>query len=245
MLSAPVRWIQASCTLLCSQIRKKTPSGSIHILCEIVGGCQRRTNLFGRHGCVLGKILWILPFKVLDAVFCVWLAAEMAVSSCHLVLWFPQSQALSNGARSAVKLDLKHVGDVIRCKFTALCSIRLNKQRQRLGNANGIRQLNKAPLSESTLHNRLGHLTADVSSRPINLGWVLAGESAATVSTPAAVGVDDDLASSKASITLRATNDELARWVQVQVRVLTVQAQSWSSVLQDDRGESGTDHMLL
>merc|ERR1719223_346001 len=125
-----------------------------------------------------------------------------------------------------------HVGDVIRCELAALGSVSLDEQRQRLGDTNSIRQLNKAPLGESALHNRLGHLTADVSGRPVNLGWVLARESATTMSTPTTVSINDDLASGKASITLWATDDELARRVQVQVRVLTVQTQSWSSVLQ-------------
>ena len=53
---------------------------------------------------------------------------------------------------------------------------------------------------------------------------------------PATVSVNDDFTASQASITLRATNDELARWVDVVVCVLPVQGQSWFAIFQDDLG---------
>merc|ERR1719263_771382 len=132
MLGAPRRWIQAARTQLCSQVANKTLNCSINILGEIVGGYQCRANLLRCHRCVHLKIFGVFPFEELDAVLCVRLAAKVAVGSCHLVFGFPESQALSNGAWPAIKLDLKHVGNVIRCKMTALCSVCLDEQRQRL-----------------------------------------------------------------------------------------------------------------
>merc|ERR1711991_282364 len=155
----------------------------------------------------------------------------MTVGCRHLVLWFPKSQALSNGTRTAVKFNLKHIGDVVRCEMSALCSVCLNEQRQRLGDADGIRQLHKAPLREDALDHRLGHLSANVSSRPVDLGGVLARESTTTVGSPSTISVDDDLAAGKPGITLRTTDDEFARRVQVQVSVLTVQGQGWRPIL--------------
>jgi hypothetical protein len=53
--------------------------------------------------------------------------------------------------------------------------------------------LHKCALAETALHNRLGHLPADVGCRAVHLGGVFPGERTTTVSTPASIGVDDNL----------------------------------------------------
>merc|ERR1719174_2243133 len=63
--------------------------------------------------------------------------------------------------------------------------------------------------------------------------------------TPAAVRINDNLAASQASISPRATDNELARWVDVIVGVGTIQSQCWLAILQDDLRKSCTDDMLL
>ena len=79
-----------------------------------------------------------------------------------------------------------------------------------LRDTNGVRELDEGAAGEASGDQRLGDPAADVGSRAVDLGEVLAGEGTATVGTPAAVGVDDDLAAGQAGITLRATNDEQA-----------------------------------
>ena len=70
-------------------------------------------------------------------------------------------------------------------------------------------------------------------------------ERTTTMSTPATVGVDDDLAASETGITLRTTNDELARRIDVQVSVAAVQADGRLAILQLDLLKSALDHLLL
>ena len=53
--------------------------------------------------------------------------------------------------------------------------------------------------------------TGSVGGRAIDFGEVLAREGSSSVSTPSTVGVDDDLTTSQSSVTLRTTNDESAR----------------------------------
>jgi hypothetical protein len=53
--------------------------------------------------------------------------------------------------------------------------------------------------------------TRRVRGGAINLGEVLARESTPSVCAPAAVGIDDDFAACKTSITLRSSNNEPAR----------------------------------
>jgi hypothetical protein len=62
--------------------------------------------------------------------------------------------------------------------------------------------LDEAPPADAGLDQGLGDPSGGVGGRPVDLGVVLAGECAATVSAPAAVGVDDDLAAGQAGIAL-------------------------------------------
>mmetsp|Transcript_9376 Transcript_9376/g.17446 ORF Transcript_9376/g.17446 Transcript_9376/m.17446 type:complete len:278 (-) Transcript_9376:257-1090(-) len=62
--------------------------------------------------------------------------------------------------------------------------------------------------------------------------------------TPTSVGIDDDLAAGKASVTLRATNDEFAGWVDVQVCVVAKQRQCGTAVLQGDLFQRLLDNLL-
>merc|ERR1719456_2043185 len=98
---------------------------------------------------------------------------------------------------------------------------------------NGVRELHKSTLRKAALHNRLSHLAADVRRRPVDLGRVLAGERTAAVRTPPTVGVDDDLAPGDTGVALRTADDELARRVEVEIRVVAEQRQRRLAVLED------------
>jgi hypothetical protein len=84
----------------------------------------------------------------------------------------------------------------------------LDEERQGLGNTNSVRQLDKAAAGQFGGNERLSDPARKISSRAVDLGIVLAGEGTTTVSTPAAVGVDDDLTAGETGITLGTTNDE-------------------------------------
>lgn len=79
-----------------------------------------------------------------------------------------------------------------------------------LGNANGVRKLDEGTTGQAGGNERLGDPAGKVGGRAVDLGEVLAREGTTTVSTPATIGVDDDLASGQAGVTLGATNDEEA-----------------------------------
>ena len=90
-------------------------------------------------------------------------------------------------------------------------AIGLDEQAQRLSNANGVGELDESTASELGVDEGLGDPTGEVGSRAVDLAVVLAGEGTTTVSTPATVGVNDDLTASKTGVTLGTTNDEVAR----------------------------------
>lgn len=90
-------------------------------------------------------------------------------------------------------------------------AVRLDEDRERLGNTNGVGELNEGSASEASVDEGLGDPTGEVGSGAIDLGVVLSRESTTTVGTPSTVGVNDNLAASETSVTLRTTDDEEAR----------------------------------
>jgi hypothetical protein len=132
----------------------------------------------------------------------------MAILGRLEVDWLGKVKLLNNDTGPHVKIgpdDLdKLIGALVR---SAIC---VNVDRQRLGNTDGIRQLDKGTTGETGSDEGLGNPAAEVGGRPINLGEVLAGEGATAMSTPATVGVDDDLTTSQTGVALRTTNYEEA-----------------------------------
>jgi hypothetical protein len=89
-------------------------------------------------------------------------------------------------------------------------AVRVDVDGEGLGDTNGVRELNEGAAGEAGSDERLGDPAADVGSRAVDLGEVLAGEGTATVGAPAAVGVDDDLATGQTGVTLGTADDEEA-----------------------------------
>ena len=89
-------------------------------------------------------------------------------------------------------------------------AVGLDEDGERLSDTNGVGELDKGTAGELGADERLGDPAGEVGSRAVDLAVVLAGEGTTTVSTPATVGVNDNLAASKTGVTLRTTNDEVA-----------------------------------
>ena len=115
---------------------------------------------------------------------------------------------------------------------------RLDEQADRGGLADRVGHLDLDPLRKPGGDDVLGHPAHRVRRRAIHLGRILAGESAAAVAGPAAVGVDDDLAAGQAGVTHRAAEDELAGRVDQHPRRRGVQR------LVRQLGEHRLEHVL-
>lgn len=63
--------------------------------------------------------------------------------------------------------------------------------------------LDKHPLAQLSLHQRLGHPARSVGSRAVHLCVVFPRKGSSTMGTPASISVNNDLTASKASITLQ------------------------------------------
>ena len=202
-------------------------------------------DLLASHCCVLAKVDDILPREELEVALCVRLTAEVTIGCGHVILGLAQLEIARKGARSAVELKFDDVGDLLSTEAALLSAVSFDEERERLGDANRVRELNECALTKSCLNNRLRHPTARVCGGAVNLRGVLTREGATTVRTPAAIGIDDDLATGKAGVSLRTANDELARGIDVQVtRGTLIDGERWLPVLQFDLGEGGNDHLL-
>jgi len=120
-----------------------------------------------------------------------------------------QVQFLDNDTRPHIEVLPDDLNELIGRLVAG--AVGLDEQTERLSDTNGVRKLDKTAACELSLEQRLGDPAGEVSSGTIDLGVILARESTSTVGTPPTVGVDNDLTSGETSITLRTTNDELAR----------------------------------
>ena len=138
---------------------------------------------------------------------------EVSVGRCEAVLRLEQIQLLDDRGGPRVK-DLVHrpgdfgVGHLARAEG-------LDEHGHRLRDADGISELHFTTLCEPRGHHVLRHVPGEVAGRAVHLRGVLAREGAATVTGPAAVGVDDDLAAGQAGITQGAARDKTSRGIDV------------------------------
>lgn len=166
----------------------------------------------------------LLPAKVL--------VREVAVLSSLAVDRLGKVKGLDDDTRSHVEVVAHDLHQLLGALVGGTVS--LNEERERLSHTDGVGQLNKRTASELGVHKRLGDPASEVSSGTVDLAVVLARESTTTVSTPATVGVNDDLTASETGVTLWATNDEHAGRLNVIDRL----------VIQQVVGDDGLDDLL-
>ena len=115
-------------------------------------------------------------------------------------------------------------------------AMRIRIDRQRLGHADGIAQLQRAALGQPRGDHVLGEVARRIGRRAVHLGRVLAREGTAAMRRGPAVGVDDDLAARQARVPVRAADDEFAGGVHPPVRRLGDPARG------QDLADIGFDH---
>ena len=150
--------------------------------------------------------LWLLPGEIL--------VGEVAVLGGLVVDWLDEVKLLDDDTRSKVEVLVDDLNKLFRGLVRR--AVGLNEDGQWLGDANGVRELHKGTASETSLEQGLSNPASEVCGGSVDLGVVLARESTTTVCTPTAVGVDDNLTAGQTSVTLWATDDEEAGWLDLQ-----------------------------
>jgi len=142
------------------------------------------------------------------------------------------TRRLTNDTRSEVEVvsdDLDELGVGLRSR-----AVRVDEDGQGLGDTDGVRELDEGSLGEAGSDEGLGDPSGGVRGGSVDLGPVLSGESSTTVGSPSTVRVDDDLSAGKTGVTLRATDDESARGLDVVD----------GSVVEQVLGDDGLDDLL-
>lgn len=78
-----------------------------------------------------------------------------------------QFELADNHARTKIEILVDNVNQLIRCSLRGAISI--DKNGQRLGDTDGVRELDKGAASETGIDKRLGNPTAHVRGRAIDL----------------------------------------------------------------------------
>ncbi|DAZ98358.1 TPA: hypothetical protein N0F65_000677 [Lagenidium giganteum] len=170
-------------------------------------------------------------------------AAEVAVRGGLAHDWALELQVTLEDTGAQVKVLLNDLHEVIVGEAVLHGAVRVNVDAKWVWHTNSVRKLHEGTRSEALGNDRLSDPTRGVSGRTVHLGGVLAREGTTTVGAPATIGVDDDLTASEAGITVWATNDEAARWVQV-VHGLVVEVLLWDNGLNDVLHEVSSDLLV-
>ncbi len=114
---------------------------------------------------------------------------------------------------------------------------RLDGDAERLGDADGVGDLDLEAVGQTGSDHVLGHPARGIGAAAVDLGRVFAAECATAVAGHAAVGVDDDLAAGQAGVAHRPADDEAAG------RVDVVGGFDRAQLSRNDRPCDGLDHV--
>ena len=144
------------------------------------------------------QLLGLLPGELL--------VGEVTVPGRLVVDGVGQVQLLDDDTGTHVKVVLDDLDKLVRGLVGG--AVGLDEEGEGLGDTDGVGKLDECAAGQLGVDERLGDPACKVGSGTVDLGVVLSGESTTTVGSPAAVGIDDNLAASETSITLRSTDDE-------------------------------------
>ncbi|MNX91268.1 hypothetical protein D3C86_1233410 [compost metagenome] len=99
-------------------------------------------------------------------------------------------------------------------------AMQIDIDRQGLGDADRVGNLDRAALGKAGSHDVLGKIAGGIGGGTVNLGRVLAGECATAMGGSAAIGVDDDLAAGEARITIGTADDELTGRIDIPLAIV-------------------------
>lgn len=149
-----------------------------------------------------------------------------------------QIELLDNDTGTEVKVVADDLDELLGGLLGS--TVGLNEDGEGLSDTNGVGELDKGTTSKTSVDQGLSDPAGNVGGGTIDLGVILAGKSTTTVSTPATVGVDNDLTAGQTGVTLGTTDDEAAGGLEV-VNSTVVEELSRNDLLDDLLLESDTD----
>ena len=173
---------------------------------------QRRTRralwaatTAARVGALQRKLLDLLPSELL--------ATEVSVAGGGLEDGLVEAEVADDATGAEVKVLLHELHEGLLVILGGAVSVDVDGER--VGNTNGVGELDADTVAEVVGHEGLGDPAGGVGGGTVDLGAVLAGEGTASVGAPTSVGVDDDLSAGEAGVTVGSADDEAAGGVDV------------------------------
>lgn len=173
---------------------------------------QRRTRralwaatTAARGGALQRKLLDLLPSELL--------ATEVSVAGGGLEDGLVEAEVADDATGAEVKVLLHELHEGLLVVLGGAISVDVDGER--VGNTNGVGELDADTVAEVVGHEGLGDPAGGVGGGTVDLGAVLAGEGTASVGAPTSVGVDDDLSAGEAGVTVGSADDEAAGGVDV------------------------------
>lgn len=120
--------------------------------------------------------------------------AKMAIGGAFAVNGFVQPQMFANAARGKIDQRGNRFLNSIFADPSSPGVVKIDIDRQRMRNPNGIADLNGAAPGETSGDDIFGQIAGDISRRTIDLGGVFALKCASAMRAGAAVGINNDLA---------------------------------------------------
>ncbi|ENN86352.1 hypothetical protein RHSP_20207 [Rhizobium freirei PRF 81] len=146
------------------------------------------------------------------------LAAEMAIGRSLGIDRLVEVEMTADAGRREVHVLADSRFDLVLGDALAR-AVQVDIDRQRLSDADSVGQLDRAAIGKAGSNDVLCEVAGSIGCGTVDLGRVLAGESAAAMRSSTAVGIDDDLAAGQAGIAVRAADDELAGGVDVPLAI--------------------------
>src|SRR5688572_4539701 len=101
-------------------------------------------------------------------------------------------ERLDDAARRELEVLANELGELFVGHLAG--AVRVDEDRDRIGDADCVRELHERPFGEPRSDNVLGNVAGHITGRAVHLRRILAREGAAAVRREPAVGIDDDLA---------------------------------------------------
>src|ERR1700730_10310957 len=147
--------------------------------------------------------------------------AKVSVSRSLTVDRAAQLQRVDNAFRGHMEIGSHQIGNCIGIHLAG--TERVNQYAHRFGYADGVGELDLAAVGQAGSHDILGNVPRHVGRRAVDLGRILAAEGAAAVTSHAAVGVHDNLASGKTGVAHGAADHETSGGIDVVLGIFVEQ----------------------
>src|SRR3990172_8304659 len=135
----------------------------------------------------------------------------MAMSGGNLVNWPSQFQPVNNTSRRHIEDIFTNLGEFLIGNFAR--AFRCDMNSKWFCNTNGISHLCFATVCQPRSYHVLCNVSGCIAGASVNLRWVFTGKCSATVTSPAAIRVHNDLSPCQTTVSLRPTNHEPSRWI--------------------------------